>query len=264
MMIKTKMKPIIFSAPLIPAIRNLKPNTWPPKPIDPAKPFKYMTRRVVKWEPYHDGDKINFNASSMSLGHYCTGVPESGYVLYSRGHGVSWNQRTKPMHCPYPPGTQLYVKETWQDMSDNKGEYVYLADGNKGLFDKDWGVVTTKEIKWRPSIHMPRAAARLFLEVKNVRPERVQEITEDDARAERVKDPYDYQSPEYYEQPHMKGLEINKSAFAGLWDSIYAKRGYPWKNNPWVFVYEFMRIDKKHREEQKGDGMICASRCRYF
>jgi hypothetical protein len=67
---------------------------------------------------------------------------------------------------------------------------------------------------------MPKEAARLFLEVKNVRVERLQAITEEDARAE--------------------GFAWER--FASYWDTLYAKCGYSWENNPWVWVYEFMRI----------------------
>jgi hypothetical protein len=91
---------------------------------------------------------------------------------------------------------------------------------------------------------MPREAARLFLKVKTVRVERLHDITENDARNEGVKDPYDYQEPSYYNQPHVRGMEINKSAFAGLWDSLNAKRGYGWESNPWVWVYEFERVSE--------------------
>jgi hypothetical protein len=121
-------------------------------------------------------------------------------------------------------------------MSDNKGEYVYLADGDKGLFDKDWGVVTTKEIKWRPSIHMPKEAARLFLEVTDARIERVQEILINGMLAEGC-------VPEGVKGGQWQ--QWQRDYFMPLWDTLYARRGHPWENNPWVWVYEFMRTEAR-------------------
>lgn len=255
-MIKPKEKPIIFSGPLIPAIQNLKPGTWPPEPIDPGKPWKWQTRRIVK-DDIVNGFDIDIDGSVVAYADQATG------------------DNYKPADiAPYQPGDTLYVRETWQDMSDNKGEYVYLADGDKGLFDKDWGVVTTKEIKWRPSIHMPRAAARLFLEVKNVRLERVQEISGEDILREGVGHDFAVLPEDADCEMHLKqfcpwqcannyinGLcegrwckqsydkyidsvrEDLIEDFSALWDSIYAKRGYPWENNDWVWVYELMRTE---------------------
>jgi hypothetical protein len=110
--------------------------------------------------------------------------------------------------------------------------YFYRADYNDGG-------ITPQELhkiinwSWRPSIFMPHEASRLFLEVKQVGIERVLDITEEDARMEGV----------------VKGRADNghwyvdyKSAFAFLWNHLNAKRGYPWNNNPWVWVYEFMRV----------------------
>lgn len=165
---------------------------------------------------------------------------------------------------PWQPGDVLWVKETWRDRwgmayanfgtgnaypIDDVREIEYRAGGN-GFFMNGCNLCldepTVKWLewsKWRSSNQMPRAAARIFLKVTNVRAERLQEITEEDAMDEGVKDPYDYQHPDYYEQPHMRGLEINKSAFAGLWDSLNAKRGYGWDVNPWVWVVEFERTE---------------------
>ena len=139
----------------------------------------------------------------------------------------------------YAAGDILWVRETWG--KDENGEYVYRT--NYGTTEDD--SFPPSMFKWRPPIFMPREAARIFLKVTNVRVERLQDITEEDARSEGVKDPYEYQSPEYYEQPSLRGFEINKSAFAGCWDSIYSKRGYGWDTNPWVWVIEFEKISKE-------------------
>jgi hypothetical protein len=165
---------------------------------------KTQTRRIVKPQPIpcHDGEK----------------------------ECLSW-----PL-CPYTVGDILYVRETWQDLSNNEGEYVYLADGDKGLGDKGWGVITTKDIKWRPSIHMPKEAARIFLKVTNVRVERLQDIAEEDARAEgfRVGD-----------QPaggNSSKASTARQAYMWTWQILYDKCDYPWASNPWVWAIEFERV----------------------
>ncbi len=106
----------------------------------------------------------------------------------------------------------------------------YYADDNPRYRDND---------KWKPSIHMPRWACRLTLEVKAVRVERVQEISEEDARAEGC----DYDDnpipPDGFDET---GRPTARLEFEYLWDSI-AKRGFGWKRNPWVWVIEFERSE---------------------
>jgi hypothetical protein len=85
-------------------------------------------------------------------------------------------------------------------------------------------------VKWRPSIHMPRWASRIMLEVTDVRVERVQEISTVNAEAEGCEG---WQCrPKLYET-------VQRAEFRELWDSINAKRGFGWKVNPWVWVISF-------------------------
>jgi hypothetical protein len=90
---------------------------------------------------------------------------------------------------------------------------------------------------WRPSIHMPRWASRITLEVAGVRVERLRDITEEGAKAEGVSPT----CPIYGDCGGYKH-EGHKEAFTKLWDSIYAKRGFGWDVNPLVWVIEFKRI----------------------
>jgi len=208
------MKPIIFSTPMVQAILDGR---------------KTQTRRVVKI----NGCPITSPKESLEL-------TKEGLIYHSF---CSMSGYYKPL-CQ--PGDILWVRETFCEVPYEhnhvpiKGghitipKYAYKADS-----ERDYTGI------WKPSIHMPREAARLFLRVTNVRVERLHDITENDARNEGVKDPYDYQEPSYYDQPHVRGMEINKSAFAGLWDSLNAKRGYGWESNPWVWVYEFEKINKE-------------------
>jgi len=95
--------------------------------------------------------------------------------------------------------------------------------------------------RWRPSLFMPRWASRILLEITEIRVERLQEITQDDAVAEGMR------HPEHAFKMIAGGdveVEISpKEQFAELWDSLNAKRGYGWDINPWVWVISFKRID---------------------
>lgn len=204
------MKPILFSTPMVKAILDGR---------------KTQTRRVIKIDDAPENWKISIAGTSIV--------------------------RTEPYDVKLPryaAGDILWVRETWAQTwtpDSNDIGFVYKADGKPAAFPYWGNVKQCKDEVWIPSIFMPKEAARIFLRVKNVRVERVQEITENDAKNEGVKDPYDYQEPSYYDQPHVRGMEINKSAFAGLWDSLKAKRGYGWEANPWVWVYGFEEITKE-------------------
>ena len=123
---------------------------------------------------------------------------------------------------PYRPGDILYVRETWTQDGD---VYRYKA----GFYDQNR--------KWRPSIHMPREAARIFLRVTDVRVERLQEITDEQAILEGFEA---YHSDSGYYEPATLG-------FVETWDSTIklANRAiYGWEANPWVWVIEFERCEK--------------------
>jgi len=95
---------------------------------------------------------------------------------------------------------------------------------------------------WHPSIHMPRWASRLTLEVTGVRAERVQEISYDDARAEGINGGCgSCGRPEPCGCPYP--LPDPPRVFRGLWNSINAARGYGWDVNPWVWCVSFRRVD---------------------
>ena len=208
------MKPILFSAEMVRAIQDLR---------------KTQTRRIVKPKRNSRCRMSLFNAIAHISGKWF-GVDFNNVPFI--------NDLIEQPKCK--PGDILWVRETWAPCAtidswiDDKKLYAYKTDYSE------------KEVvwKWHPSIFMPREAVRIFLRVTNVRVERLHDITENDARNEGVKDPYDYQEPSYYNQPHVRGMEINKSAFAGLWDSLNAKRGYGWQTNCWVWVYEFERVSE--------------------
>jgi hypothetical protein len=124
--------------------------------------------------------------------------------------------------CRYKTGDILYVRETWCKNGDT---YLYKA-GNPHLQNNI-------HIKWKPSIHMPKEAARIFLSVKDVRVERLQDITEEEAEKEGAK---------AYGSNNCSGTSA-RIAFAEIWDGT-TKPEYEWRNNPWVWVIEFERISE--------------------
>lgn len=158
--------------------------------------------------------------------------------------------------CRYgQPGDQLWVRETFQplftdgvddwrdtDYKTGKGYKVsYPAtDGIQEFINLDDEISTA----CTPSIHMPRWASRITLEITGIRVERLQEISADDAIAEgieRVSDaPYwawkDYSCHGQLLSPIM--------SYQTLWDSINAQRGQPWESNPWVWVIDFRRAEQ--------------------
>lgn len=153
--------------------------------------------------------------------------------------------------APYQPGDILYVRETWQ--------YLYELDGNEQVIEDtgkyyyaatdtipfntyvDENGVRHDHAPWRPSIHMPKEAARIWLKVTDVRVERLQEITTNQIEQEGVETEY----------PHVLNGEEKKYAFQNLWNSTIKKSDldfYGWDANPYVWVIEFERCKKPGSE----------------
>lgn len=153
----------------------------------------------------------------------------------------------------YQPGDILYVRETWQKAGqvdefdhiiDGTEKYYYAAGPEAPCFDF-WVDPETGEHKdhmpWKPSIHMPKAAARIWLKVTDVRVERLQDITEAGAINEGCIDDIEY----------AKGKSA-RNHFVDIWNSTIKKSDidiYGWSANPWVWVIEFERC--KPGKEQK-------------
>lgn len=124
----------------------------------------------------------------------------------------------KQQGCRYGvPGDRLWVRETFVEWYD---EYLYRATlPTSSLINYD------KVKKWHRSIFMPRVASRITLEIKNIRVERLNDISEKDAWAEGIPD---------------MGTSAKSLDFANLWDTINGKK-CPWQSNPWVWVIEFSK-----------------------
>lgn len=182
---------------------------------------KTQTRRPVKF-PVHDK-----NLGCELAGNELAGELSAGNYLNS-AFGK--------------PGDRIWVRETWQaihDYCDENGHvderrYARSIPRHRGnywhpVYEEAWGNESRedREFPWRPSIHMPRWASRILLEITDVRVERLRSMSQDDARAEGVI---------AASGPMEAGL-----AFRELWDSIYGEES--WKANPWVWVIEFKRVE---------------------
>jgi hypothetical protein len=238
---KKKMKPILFSTPMVQAILDNR---------------KRMTRRVVI-KKYSNTDIIIRN-----------GMP---YELQNDTSPNEYNPETKmtkmhvkacvPIKPKYQPGDILYVQETWKvdsvaDHLRNMAiDFKALQSGHSQAevlctFTPDRYKKFRKYYQkngWQSPYFMPCEAARIFLRVTNVRVERVQDITKEDALAEGIWP--NEQPPETFDRIYSGLMPVH--LFGGLWDYLNAKRGYGWDVNPWVWVYEFERVDKPGEECRK-------------
>lgn len=200
---------------------------------------KTATRRLIKQQPdekhtYPLG-YVNDSTERKNIGCYGFGIDEFGGSIHY----------AKP---PYQPGDILYVRETWSELSFG---YVYKADGEN--IDHLGNV-----IRWHPSIHMPKEAARIWLKVKDVRVERLQEITEIQTEEEglNLTPPCSHQVSEdsYCDldgpcASKIKYCDMSAGEYFGkvLWNSTIKKSDldrYGWDANPWVWVIEFERCEK--------------------
>lgn len=151
--------------------------------------------------------------------------------------------------CPYgKPGDRLWVRETWQitnflHPSDENYGYIYKASEN----GKDWQE-NTEEWKWKPSIHMPKAAARIWLEITETRLEQLQDISKEDAIAEGIEpvaDGYKNYMPKLSSTSQFCWPTAYHS-FKSLWESINGAES--WDLNPWLWVVKFKVLSTTGKE----------------
>lgn len=218
------MKPILFNTEMVRAILEGR---------------KTVTRRVVKPQP-------RGRIAYCMAGYKCGTWSYPGDMAY-RYWGEEWRipeglkKEERNRHWTPPCNTDdiLYVRETWAKCQ-NAESYVYKAD-----FDGYAAEVFQPIMKWCPSIHMPKEAARIFLRVTDVRVERLQEITVDGCKTEGIKPLEIGTEAQGFREP-----QAYLEAFEAVWDSNikypYHPR-YGWAANPWVFVIEFERCEKPER-----------------
>lgn len=223
-----KERPILFSGQMVRAIlAGTKTQTR--RALKPQPPAE--TTRLY---PYHHPDPRP-HVWAMT----------GGQTMFDGGQLLDW-----AIPCPYgQPGDRLWVREAWQHGNHGVGPYDadtpvfhradYLDDphGPDGELSPEGKYRT-----WRPSIHMPRSACRLVLELTGVRVERLQSVSETDARAEGVtiaeRHTMGYCAGEY--------LPPAIRAYRDLWTDINGAGA--WDANPWVWVVEFRRVDAQQQE----------------
>lgn len=171
-----------------------------------------------------------------------------GQDVWGKPHVNRWKK-------PCNVGDHIYVRETWSyyyfDSDTKKQFYYYKADYldfEKGFTPDGWDSrpPAAGGDRWYPSIHMPKAAARIWLEVTDVRIERLQDISEKDAIAEGIDMESEFASLciDLETAPYSNDLVRNSAAitvFKKLWESTCGS----WDANPWVWVIEFKQIEVK-------------------
>jgi hypothetical protein len=207
-----KERPILMSAPMVNALLEGR---------------KTQTRRIVK-----------HNLTQLGDGHF--------YAFDHRGINYRVNTRTTTVRawanllqfCPYgQPGDRLWVKETF-----GITESAPYADGQVdevAIYRADGWNDDTGHFKWKPSIFMPRKFSRILLEITEVRVERLQDISEADAKAEGIE-------PELegwidYRNPSCQMCVNPVGSYRTLWESINGSGS--WNKNPWVWVISFKKVN---------------------
>ena len=213
-----KEHPIIFNGEMVRAILDGR---------------KTQTRRQVKdyQQPKLDGDGEWFSIAQRD--------PRWGFGVSGKSENECANNLAESGCCPFGRiGDRLWVRETWRQFSSSdecgcsespcncprNGTFLFKASHDDS------------ESKWKPSIHMPRSACRIILEITNVRVERLQDISEQDACAEGVSQLHGGFWKHY--QPGWTQHQLSaRGSFVTLWSSIYGADF--WSSNPWVWVIEF-------------------------
>ncbi|MEA5432595.1 hypothetical protein VBS76_14880 [Klebsiella variicola] len=148
--------------------------------------------------------------------------------------------------CPFGDvGDRIWVRETWAEAGASAPDLkLYRANYPEHVPSIYENVPPAEEIRWTPSIHMPRTASRIQLEITDVRVERLNAISEEDAEAEGIDMEALYDSQDCYDciaDHNITGRPTVTGAFKYLWESIYGEEG--WKSNPWVWVIEFKLVE---------------------
>lgn len=219
----SRVLPILFNGDMVRAILDGR---------------KTVTRRVVKVPPYYPHFyKLHDNADGALSG--TKNRLYAGFYNNERIFYIDGEKHVDALYyqAPYQPGDILYVRETWY-----RGLNRILYKANYSENEKFYTNGKEIQIKWHPSIHMPKEAARIWLKVKDVRVERLQDIDDEKAKAEGAN----------WKNGKNVGFEekMRRSAverFTEIWDSTIKKSDldrYGWDASPWVWVIEFERCEK--------------------
>ncbi|MEX2964243.1 hypothetical protein [Microbulbifer sp. TYP-18] len=217
---KFKERPILFNGPMVRAILEGR---------------KTQTRRIIKPQPFNGASgesaikQIGGLRDEQTLSQVMTSAWQAGFVDTT---------------CPCgEEGDRLWVRETFRLSTHNDCPHYEPCNCRSGVpfyrSDAEIG-----EEKWKPSIHMPRWASRITLEITNIRVERLREMSQEDAYCEGVtrelRNSFGYACDESEE---IFNTRQSKETFSFLWESIYGDGS--WDANPWVWVIEFKRVEEK-------------------
>lgn len=224
----SRVKPILFNIDMVRAILDGR---------------KTVTRRLIKVPSYYPHFYKLYDNTDGAI----TGTKNELFAGFYKDEQIFYINGEKCIDAVYykapcKPGDVLYVKETWHKYTKRvgKGESCHLAEfyGYKAsIANSEDG-----EEKWRPSIHMPKEAARIWLKVTDVSVERLQDITEDEAKAEGAN--WKNGKNVGWEEK-MRRTVVER--FAERWDSTIKKKDLPlygWDANPWVWRIAFERCEK--------------------
>ena len=210
------IKPILFNTEMVRAILDGR---------------KTCTRRVIKQQPQSRLCYTYAGSHKSCIGKWTypnKGAHEFWGEEYKLPENIKDEELSKRWNPPYHTDDILYVRETWKKAPNG---YYYYEDWQRN----DIADVT----KWKPSIHMPKEAARIWLKVTDVRVERLQDITIDEIRKEGLE-------PRFNVKDKFSD-GIARGRFLELWNSTIKKSDldrYGWSANPYVFVIEFERCEK--------------------
>jgi len=227
-----KERPIIFNAEMVRAVLEER---------------KTQTRRIMKVQP----DSPNFGLLRITDS---TKRADIGKYHWAESNGTGTHTRSALFSCPFGAvGDRLWVRETFSGHYLDDDQIQEIKDGRDKASDlceyrADYPNGAQAHEGWTPSIHMPRWASRITLEITGVRVERLQDISESDAVAEGIEPlPLEPGMPQFYHEYFpigvKNGLRCNMSAtnsFRGLWGGICGADS--WQANPWVWGIEFKRV----------------------
>ncbi|MDH1765119.1 hypothetical protein N5D37_05275 [Comamonas aquatica] len=240
---------LMFKAPLVRAILEGR---------------KTQTRRIIKNQPFDVSWSKRDHEIAYVTGRASQGDEADGLVAYTKHGGGTWCAKSPVGQ----PGDRIYVRETFNHFERNEN----FKEGCECFYRADGDCVDLQP--WRPAIHMPKHAARIWLEITSVRVERLQDLSNEDAIAEGVNRISHGREGYYYsairDEQHPKNWNYPDDAFRELWDSTTGRPALPanknskryarvkhwldthpdttgWAANPWVWVIDFKTISTTGR-----------------
>ena len=195
---------------------------------------KTQTRRIMKVQP--ESNQLGLLLITDSTKH-----SDIGKYHWAESNATGNHVRSKLFSCPFGAvGDRIWVRETWAEAGASAPDLkLYRANYPEHVPSIYENVPPAEEIRWTPSIHMPRTASRILLEITDVRVERLNAISQEDAQAEGME--LTGWRPTYSDPDSGGEVMTPYDNFAELWSSIYGSDS--WNANPWVWVIEFKRVE---------------------